>query len=378
MTLEDLSLSELGPGPWAAPTQIPSAACPATCTVVVVGAGIAGLSTALTLSERNVPVVVLDRQFGSGATGRSGGIVLGDTLVGPAPGFEGCEEALRAWIDEQGVECDFAWTGCLELARDERLLAYPIDWVDSGRTRVAGACSGGVLDPVRLLNGLLVAAERAGAHLINGATVRRVEPGAEGLVVAGDQVCIRADRVVMAVDAVSWPTQYHEWEPWEQRTLTVVLQSGQVEPDLPDAIGLGTRQPFYTRDLPLLWGRLLPDGTFLFGRELLPFPRESIPGTPLSRELASAGDRLIARVRGLHPGLKNLAMRRLWAGPTARTAAGVPALVEDRDLPGVLWVGGCGGHGLAQSFRLGRMAGVRIERSLAGQAARAEEYRDSR
>ena len=45
---------------------------------------------------------------------------------------------------------------------------------------------------------------------------------------------------------------------------------GQVDPDLLDAIGLGARQPFYTRDLPLLWGRLLPDGTILFGRELLP------------------------------------------------------------------------------------------------------------
>jgi glycine/D-amino acid oxidase-like deaminating enzyme len=377
MTLDALSLAELGRGPWAAPLEIPPTAPPARCAVIVVGAGIAGLSTALTLSERNVPVVVLDRQFGSGATGRSGGIVIGDTLVGPAPEFEGCEQALRAWIAEQGVECGLTWTGCLELARDERLAARPIDWADSGPTRVAEIHAGGVLDPVRLLNGLLEAAERAGARVINGVSVERVESGSEGLVVSGDRVRIGADRVVMAVDAISWPTRYHEWEPWQQRTLTVALQSDRVEPDLPDAIGLGARQPFYTRDLPLLWGRLVPDGTFVFGRELVPFPRESIPGA-LSAQLACAGDRLIARVRGLHPRLKDLAMRRCWAGPTARTAAGVPALVEDRDLPGVLWVGGCGGHGLAQSFRLGRMAGRRIERSLAGQAGPAKEYRDSR
>jgi glycine/D-amino acid oxidase-like deaminating enzyme len=373
MKLDALSLAELGLAPWATPTEVPPIAAPARCTVVVVGAGIAGLSTALTLSGRNVPVVVLDRQFGGCATGRSGGIILGDTLVGPAPGFEGCEQELGVWIAEQGVECGFAWTGCLELARDERLPAHPIDWMDSGPARVAGTRAGGVLDPVKLLNGLLVATERAGARLINGATVQRVEQAFYGLVVAGDQVRIGADRVVMAVDAVSWPTRYHEWEPWEQRTLTVVLQSGQVDPELPDAIGLGLRQPFYTRDLPLLWGRLMPDGTFLFGRELLPFPREPSPGT-LNRQLASAGDRLIARVRGLHPSLKELALQRLWAGPTARTAAGIPALVEDRDLPGVLWVGGCGGHGLAQSFRLGRMAGHWIEQSLVGQAARAKQY----
>jgi glycine/D-amino acid oxidase-like deaminating enzyme len=376
MKLDALSLEELGRAPWADTMDVPASAPPARCAVIVVGAGIAGLSTALTLSERNVPVVVLDRQFGGGATGRSGGIVLGDTLVGPAPEFEGCERELGVWIAEQGIECDFAWTGCLELARDERLPARPIDWMDSGPVRVASTLAGGVLDPVKLLNGLLVATERAGARLITGATVGRVEQGSDGLIVAGDQLHIGADRVVMAVDAVSWPMRYQEWEPWDQRTLTVVLQSGQIDPHLPDAIGLGTRQPFYTRDLPLLWGRLMPDRTFLFGRELLPFPREPVPGT-LRRPLASAADRLIARVRGLHPSLKDLAMQRFWAGPTARTAAGIPALVEDRDLPGVLWVGGCGGHGLAQSFRLGRMAGRWIERSLAGQAARAKEYRDS-
>jgi glycine/D-amino acid oxidase-like deaminating enzyme len=377
MNLDALSLAELGRAPWAATIDVPATAPPARCAVIVVGAGIAGLSTALTLSERNVPVVVVDRQFGGGATGRSGGIVLGDTLVGPAPEFERCEQELGVWIAEQRVECDFAWTGCLELARDEHLPAHPIDWMDSGRARVASTRAGGVLDPVKLLNGLLVAAERAGARLINGATIRRVEQGSGGLIVGGDQVRILADRVVMAVDAVSWPARYQEWEPWEERTLTVVLQSDQVDPHLPDAIGLGSRQPFYTRDLPLLWGRLMPDGTFLFGRELLPFPREPIPGT-LSRQLASAGERLIARVRGLHPSLDNLKMQRFWAGPTARTVAGIPALVEDRDLPGVLWVGGCGGHGLAQSFRLGRMAGRWIERSLAGHAAGAKQYRDSR
>jgi glycine/D-amino acid oxidase-like deaminating enzyme len=371
MKLDALSLAELGVAPWAAPLEVPPSAPPARCAVVVVGAGIAGLSTALTLSERNVPVIVLDRRFGSCATSLSGGIVLGGTLVGPSPDFEGCEEALGMWIAEQGVECGFTWTGCLELARDERLPAHPIDWTDSGPTRVAGTQAGGVLDPVRLLNGLLVVTERAGARLINGVTVERIEPGPDGLVVSGDQVRITADRVVMAVDAVSWPTRYHEWDPWEQRTLTVALQSDTVDPDLPRAIGLGARQPFYTRDLPLLWGRVLPDGTFRFGRELLPFPRHSLPGA-LTSQLASAGDRLITRVRGLHPRLEDLAMRRCWAGPTARTPAGIPAVVEDPDLPGVLWVGGCGGHGLAQSFRLGRMAGRWIEQSLAGQAARTK------
>ena len=77
-------------------------------------------------------------------------------------------------------------------------------------------------------------------------------------------------------------------------------------------------------------------------------------------------------------GFANKQPRRLLIALVLLLVARAAVLVKDRDLPGVLWVGGCGGHGLAQSFRLGRMAGRWIERSLVGQAARAKEYRDSR
>src|SRR5207237_9964596 len=90
-------------------------------------------------------VSVIGRQFGSGATARSGGSVLGDTLVGPADGFADCDLALRDWISQSGAACDLHWNGCLELARDPSLSSDPIDWDESGRVRLAGRVSGGVL-----------------------------------------------------------------------------------------------------------------------------------------------------------------------------------------------------------------------------------------
>src|SRR5438445_6300933 len=55
-------------------------------------------------------------------------------------------------------------------------------------------------------------------------------------------------------------------------------------------------------------GRLLPDRTFVFRRELVPFPPETVPGA-VNHQLASAGESPIARVRGLPPPPQGLAIR---------------------------------------------------------------------
>jgi len=347
--LDALSLGELGESPWAAPRKVPPASPPSDCEVVIVGAGVTGISAAIALAGRHVGVTVVDRKIGGGATTRSGGIVLGETLVGPVPGFDRCEERLRDWIASEQVSCDATWPGCLELTRDAGSSAPEIGWFDQGRIRIADQVPGGVLDPAKLLNGMVSTALRSGVHLVDGMNVDRVEPDGGGLRVTAGHASIAARQVIMAVDALSWRQHF---DPWEQRTITVALQT-VVDADLAEAIGL--RQPFYTDELPLLWGRTLPDGSLLFGRELIAWPLPAGTGT-LRAQFVAAGDRLIARVRGLHPRLREIGIERVWAGPTARTSVGAPALVEDPVLGEVVWAGGYGGHGLAQAFVLGRAA----------------------
>ena len=215
-----------------------------------------------------------------------------------------------------------------------------------------------MLDPAKLQIELARMARRAGATIVDGVSVLRLEPSgqfpqtSQAVVVVTDRGSLRGDHVIMAVDAMSWRPSF---DPWAERVITVALTTGPLTDDALATIGLGPHLSFYTRDLPLLWGRVMPDQSLLVGRETLPWASiESASG--IRDRLEAAGERLTSRVRRLHPALRDVTVRRVWGGPVARDAAGVPAIARDPRIGNVLWVGGYGGHGLAQAFRMGRLA----------------------
>lgn len=352
-----LEPSSLGAPPWDRLPPVEPAAAPAQCDIAIVGGGITGLSAALTCAHAGREVVVLERAFGTGATARSGGVVLGDTVEGPAPGFTACEHALREWIDQSGADCDLRWRGCLELTRDEGLAPTPIDWQDRGAVRLVRRVSGGVLNPAQLQSALLAAAQAAGATIINGATVSDLVPGEKrGLQISLAHGTMTAAAGIMAVDAMCWRPGF---DPWRERVMTVSLQTAMLTTDQLATLGLHDDEAFYTIELPLLWGRVMPDRSLLVGRETNPFPRNP-DARQLRDGLQEAALRLSQRVRGLHPALSQVEVRRTWTGPLARTAAGHPTITTDPFVPTVLWAGGYGGQGIAQGFTLGRMAAERI------------------
>ena len=192
--------------------------------------------------------------------------------------------------------------------------------------------------------------------MVDGVVVLRLEPSfpsSQEVVVVTERGSIRAEHVIMAVDVMAWRPPF---DPWTERVITVALTTGPLTDDVLAAIGLGPHQAFYTRDLPLLWGRVMPNRSLLVGRETLSWPTTD---SETSRDrLEEAGRNLALRVRGLHPALCDVAVDHVWGGPIARTAAGVPAVIQDPRIPQVLWVGGYGGHGLAQAFRMGRLVGT--------------------
>ena len=358
--IDHILCTDFGTPPWTPPGPLPRRELPEQSEVVIVGAGVTGLSAAMTAAQAGRQVTVVEQRFGSGATSRSGGIVLGDTLAGPVSGFGDCDLVLRDWILQSGAECELFWNGCLELARDGSLPGAPIDWEDSGRVRLAKRVGGGVLNPAKLQAELARMARRAGATIVDGVSVLRLERSgrfsgesgaSQGVVVVTDRGSLRGDHVVMAVDAMSWRPSF---DPWAERVITVALTTGPLTGDDLAAIGLGPHLSFYTRDLPLLWGRVLPDQSLLIGRETLPWA--AVDSGKVRDGIGAAGERLASRVRRLHPALRDLAVRHVWGGPIARAAAGVPAIAPDPRIGNVLWVGGYGGHGLAQAFRMGRLA----------------------
>jgi len=351
-----LEPSSLGAPPWDPLPPLEADTIPPRGDIVIVGAGITGLSAALAGARAGRDVIVLERAFGTGATARSGGVVIGDTLEGPAPGFDGCEQALREWIEQSGADCDLRWRGCLELARDERLSSTPIDWHERGAVRLFRRIPGGVLDPAQLQAALLAAARAAGATIVNGATVSEITPGGKGVEVSLRHGTTTAAAGIMAVDAMCWRPGF---DPWRERVMTVSLQTVPLAADQLAALGLEPDEAFYTVDTPLLWGRVMPDRSLLAGRETNPFP-QAPDMRKLNDALNEAASRLSERIRRLHPTLSRVDIRRAWTGPLARTAAGHPTMATDPLVPTVLWAGGYGGQGIAQGFRLGRLAAERI------------------
>ncbi len=348
-----VSLTSLdGPGtpPWEPPRLPVRAEVPDRADVVVAGAGITGLTAAWSLARLGCNVVVLERRFGSGATARSGGIILGETLVGPVAGFEGCERDLSQWIGAHRVACAFEWTGCLELARDVQLPPSPIDWQDGGAVRVAQVVDGGMLDPARLLTGLAEAACQAGVRIVDDAIVISVEASGAAIAFGTSRGDIVARTGLMAVDA--WCRTEHV-DLFPQRMMTFSLETSPLRAETLHELGLSHRRPFYTREHPLLWGRPTPAGTLIFGRELI---EPELDRDRLARQAADAGARLARRVRALHPSLARVEIARVWGGLIGRNSSGVPSFERDPSIAALWWAGGYGGHGLAQAFRLGTRA----------------------
>ena len=350
-----LPTAALGSPPWPAPRALPSQPLPPHADVLVVGAGITGLSAGIGLAERGHDVTVIERQFGSGASARNGGIVLGDTLVGPDPAFLNCDLTLRGWIADTGADCDAFWCGCLELARDAALPSQPIDWQDAGPVRKAGAVSGGVLNPIKLIQALADAARRAGVTIVDRVNVHGLASNGAEPSVLTDRGEIRAADVVMAVDATA---RMATFDPWSERMITVALRTAPLTSFALAAVGLEPHQAFYTSDLPLLWGRVMPDRSLLVGRETIAFPRED--ARDVLDRFGSAVAQLTSRVRGLHPSLRDADVVGAWSGPIARANHGLPGFVSDPDRPRVLWAGGYGGHGIAQAFRMGTIVAEKV------------------
>jgi len=235
-------------------------------------------------------------------------MIVGDTLIGAHSDFEGCEFELRDWIDEQHVPCGLTWTGCAELVRNDRR-ARGLGWSDGGDLGVQRVVPGGVIEPAALLTAIAASAFERGATILDNVSVDRWSATNGGVLVETTAGAILAERVLVATDASARDDTF---DAWPARMFTVVLETEPVSDVIAETIGWSGRVPFYTNDLPLLWGRPLAQQRMMIGRELVV---GTLDGDELEAAIQRAGDRLVARVRGLHRALSTIGIRRIWAGP---------------------------------------------------------------
>lgn len=372
-----------GTPPWTVDFRPAASPLPEQVDFAIVGAGFTGLATAAwlrRLAPKKCVLVFESSSLGEGASGRTGGLALADTAAGPLPGLgdvlAGYKKTLRLLRISAGLELPGVW----ELGRVNPAKGSPISWNDSGNLQVVRTVPGGAVDPGKVVAGLARAAEHAGAQIVEHAEVHAMDYSnplrlhvRQKIRARIQQREIRAGQALLATNALSLDLSALQGATQPKLTLAIAtapLPSAQLK-----AIGLFSRHPFYTIDLPYLWGRLLESNGIVFGAGLVPMPTSiaslfTKPGkhsqqfaTPdLYRfdvrkgEGAESFRWLEGRVHQLHPALKSVRITHRWAGPILFTDGMRPIFRRHPRSENVIVLAGYNGHGVALSVYLGHWA----------------------
>ena len=349
------SKRDWGAPPWKIDFRPRSRRLPGAVDVAIVGAGFAGLAAAAWL-RRLAPktsVAVLEAQtVGAGSSGHTGGIALAESAAGDLPGLGDVLAGVRKILRTLRVNCDFTLPGADELSRRAGRANSPIRWSDSGELRVAQQVPGGTIDPGKLVSGLARAAARSGAMIFEHARVERIaHEHPLRLIVRGGE--LRAQRALVATNAMSLELSNLAGRAQPKFTLAIATEPLRAK-QLGD-LGLASRRPFYTVDLPYLWGRLLRSNAVVFGSGLVHLADWRELETLSIRRGDPAGllSRLEERVRGLHPVLHGVKITHRWGGPMLIGEEWKPVFARPPNSEDVLVLGAYSGHGVALSVYLG-------------------------
>jgi glycine/D-amino acid oxidase-like deaminating enzyme len=350
-------LKNWGNRPWTVNFRSNPIALPKTVDLAVVGGGFTGLAAAAWL-RRLAPdksVALLETEtFGSGASGHTGGLALAESAAGNLAGLGDVLSGYRKILTELRVEGDLHLPGVYELGRSSPLKNSPICWSDSGELRAANEVAGGTTDPGKVVTGLATAADRLGALLFEHTEVERCE-FLDPIRLHTPLGILRAGQVLFATNAYSL-----ELTGWTQRAescFTIAVATGSLPDSMLEEIGLADGKPFYTVDLPYLWGRLLGK-QIIFGSGLVHFSdwREMHSLDIETGTAAEAFARLESRICKLHPKLQGVKFTHRWGGPIAISEGWVPIFEHHPQTEKAIVVGGYSGHGVAQSVYLGAWA----------------------
>ncbi len=277
------ALAERSISLWMATASIPAGrrlASAAKAEVVIIGSGIAGLSTAYELSKVGVDVAVIDRgAIGGGMTSRTSAHLTWniDDLYQELIKFRGLGEARSyfrarmAAIDRieeiqetEGMRCDFkrldgflfpARSGDVETLRREldacrKVGARGVKWIDQTPIRDAGVGRSLVFPnnarfhPRKYLAGLVRAIKQAGGRLYAWTPVVNVDEDADGVIVrTPDGPTVKARAAVIATNA---PINDRLIVHNKQAPYRTYVIAGQVpKGSVPDALYWDTLDPYH-------------------------------------------------------------------------------------------------------------------------------------
>lgn len=401
-------------GPPVDPVPVPGH-LPRSADVVVIGGGIAGVSTALSLAQRGVATVVVEKGgFAAEQSSRNWGWVR---RMGRDPReLPLIVEAQRQWdqmAETVGRDVGFRRTGILYLCESDADIAHHEDWLrragdfalDSRIVRGAelaallpGArrsfpaalytASDGRAEPQMAAPAIAAAAGRAGASLVDNCAVRRIEvsggriSGVETekgriacstVVVAGGvwssrlvrplglrlpQLGVRSSVLRTAPfqggpDAAAWGPSFAYRKRLDGGY--TIAPGSQSRHDL-----VADSFRYFADFLPALrleWRSI----RLRAGRSLLTsvrqgpeaFERTRTLDPPESRRLL---DRTYAALQDVFPAFRDVPVVQRWAGVIDATPDAIPVISTVQSLPGLVLATGFSGHGFGIGPGAGRLA----------------------
>jgi len=346
-----------GNRPWTLGFHAKSQPLPETVDFAVVGGGFTGLVAAAWLkrlaSEKSVALLEAET-FGAGASGHTGGLALAESAAGSLPVLGDVLAGYQKILDELRVDGDIHLPGVYELGRTIPLKDSLIQWSDSGELHAVNEVAGGTIDPGKVVTGLAAAAERSGVMLFEHANVERCD-FQNPLLLHTPLGVLRARQVLFATNAFS--LELTGWTGRAESCFTIAVATEPLDDSILQKIGLIHGKPFYTVDLPYLWGRLLGK-QIIFGSGLVHFSdwREMDSLKVESGSAAEAFARLEHRVGKLHPNLHGVKFTHRWGGPIAISQGWVPIFERHPESSNAVVLGAYSGHGVAQSAYLGAWA----------------------
>ncbi|SFQ29038.1 Glycine/D-amino acid oxidase [Pseudomonas sp. NFPP07] len=361
--------------------------------VIVVGAGFAGLSTALELTALGARVIVLEQAFaGFGASGRNAGYLAGGQgleydmflkRVGHAGAKKivGFYDAGVAYVErrlaELGIDCDYNASGIIRAAvhpsQEKKLreslcigleLGSPGQFLDQAEMRARGippaflfGCympGGGTLDPGKYVMGLRRAALQAGVKIYeNTALLSYVE---------GPVIQCKTARGSASAPHLVFATNAYTPQLGLLRDKVTPLRVSAIETEPLSAaqlasLGWPNREGLVTVHWTMESHRLTTRNTLVLTTKRLGYAYGS--KTPNVPDNAAYQDLAVA-LNDRFPTLRGLAIQSCWSGYISLAYDALPVVGETGEQGNVLYTAGCSGHGVGTQSLMGHLLAERI------------------
>lgn len=362
--------------------------------VVIIGGGYTGLSTALSLSEAGVDVVLLEQDFcGSGASGRNAGHLtptIGKDFptlvkyVGKSRAVEFARFADRAvhyteaLIRRLGIDCEYEPTGNIitglhprhrkpleegaELAARLGVRVAFLDEAEVRRRNLPGHVrfgvlekSGGHLHPGKYVTALRQAVIDAGVRIFEDSAVTAIDDTASPIRVSTATGSVTANKLVIATNAYT-PASLGRMRSRVFPVRVTLFRTGVLTDDQWRRVGWEGREALYTAHEAMENYRPQADGRISGGSKWVQYGYGSTLTTGHLPQVFSDWRALFAE---RFPELPDVRIESFWGGWIGLTLDFLP--IHQANARGTVFHGiGYNGHGIAQGTYAGTMLAEQV------------------